>query len=111
MAYQNIVGDLLGQGAITTGYRIFYTVPANTRAYVKEFDICNTTANVINVYVSLVIAGETPGTTNAIMYNTPVPGYSTVQWCGTQILDEAGTVQLKATALGCTVTISGGEAT
>jgi hypothetical protein len=111
MAFQNIVGKLLGQGAITTVYTIFYTVPTNTRTYIKDIDICNTTSTTINVYLSLVIAGETPGTTNSVMYNVPIPGYTTVQWCGTQILNEAGTVQMKATAAGCSVTISGGEAT
>jgi len=110
MAFQNIVGNQLGQAAITTSYAPVYTVPPVTRAYVKDFDICNTTSSAAYVYVSFVLSGETAGTTNAVLYNAMIPPYSTLQWSGTQILSTGGTVQAKAAAAGCTITISGGEA-
>jgi hypothetical protein len=110
MAFQNVVGTRLGQGAITTSYTAFYTVPPNTRAYIKDFDICNTTSSTAYVYVSFVQSGETVGTTNAILYNAMIPPYSTLQWSGTQILNAGATVQVKALATGCTITVSGGEA-
>lgn len=109
-SYQNIIGTQLGQGAMTTAYTSFYTVPANTRTYIKQFDICNTTAGAINVYVSFVPVGGTADTTNAILYNATIPAYSTLQWCGAQILNASGTVQAKGSAAGCTITITGGEA-
>jgi hypothetical protein len=108
--FQNIIGSQLGQGAITTAYTSFYKVPANTRTYVKEFDICNTTSGAITVYVSFVPAAGTAGTSNAILYNASIPAYSTLQWCGAQIINASGTVQAKASAAGCTITITGGEA-
>jgi len=111
MAFQNVVGTRLGQGAITTSYTAFYTVPPNTRAYIKDLDMCNTSASPAYIYVSLVASGETAGTTNALLYNAVIPAYSTLQWTGTQILNANGTVQVKASATGCTITISGGEAT
>lgn len=111
MAFQNVVGTRLGQGAITTSYTSFYTVPATTRAYIKDLDMCNTTSSTIYIYVSLVASGETAGTANAILYNALIPPYSTLQWTGTQILNANGSVQVKASAAGCTITISGGEAT
>lgn len=111
MAYQNITGKRLGQSGLTTSYATLYTTPPNVRTYVREFDICNTTSSSITVYVSLVVKGESVGTGNAIFYNAAVPAYSTLQWCGVQILDAGDTIQAKASATGCTVTISGGEAT
>lgn len=108
--FQNIIGTLLTQQALTTSYVSMYTVPANTRTYIKEFDICNTTAGTINVYVSFVLAGGTASASNAILYNAPIPAYSTLQWCGAQILNASGTIQAKASAAGCTITVTGGEA-
>jgi hypothetical protein len=108
--YQIITPLQLGQAAITTSYASVYTVPANTRTYVKQIDICNTTASPINVYVSLVPSSGTAGTGNALFYNTSLAGYSTVSWTGTQVLSVAGTIQVKASAVGCTITASGGEA-
>lgn len=108
--YQNIIGVQLGQGEITAAYTVFYKVPPNTRTYIKQFDICNTTVAAITVYVSLVPTGGTAGTTNAILYNTTVAAYSTLQWCGAQIINASGTIQVKASAVGCTITITGGEA-
>jgi hypothetical protein len=108
--YQIITPLQLGQSAITTSYAAVYTVPASTRTYIKQLDICNTTASPINVYVSLVQSGGTAGTGNALFYNASLDGYSTVSWTGTQILSAAGTIQVKASAVGCTITASGGEA-
>ena len=110
MAYQNIVGNQLGQAAITTSYTPVYTVPPITRAYIKDFDLCNTTSSTAYAYVSFVPSGGTAGTANAILYNAMIPPYSTLQWSGTQILSAGGTVQVKAAAVGCTITVSGGEA-
>ena len=111
MAFQNVVGTRLGQGAITTSYTSFYTVPASTRAYIKDLDMCNTSSATVYIYVSFVTAGDTAGTSNAILYNAIIPAYSTLQWTGTQILNAGGTVQVRASATGCTITIYGGEAT
>jgi len=50
------------------------------------------------------------GTTNAIFYANSIPANTTMQWAGSQVISEAGTIQVKASATGCTVSISGGEA-
>jgi len=49
-------------------------------------------------------------TGNAVFYNAALPAYSTLQWCGMQILNAGDTIQVKASATGCTITASGGEA-
>jgi hypothetical protein len=110
MAYSNITPLQLGQAAITTSYATIYTVPANTRTFVKDIDIVNTTATAIGIYVSLVPSGGTAGTSNALFYNTQLPPNTIVQWAGSQIIDAGDTIQVRASALGCTITASGGEA-
>jgi hypothetical protein len=52
----------------------------------------------------------TTDASNAIFYNTPLPANTTVQWCGIQILNPGDTVEVKADAVGCTVSVSGGDA-
>jgi hypothetical protein len=111
MAFQNILGAKLGQLALTTSYAILYRVPLNTRTYVKDIDICNTTSAAITAYVSLVISGGSPSASNALFYNTSIPAYSTMQWTGSEILNAGDTIQVKASALGCTINATGGEAT
>lgn len=110
MSFQNITGLKLGQAAITTGYTTLYTVPTGTRTYVKDIDICNTTGSAIGIYVSLVPSAGSASASNAIFYNAEIPSYSTLQWCGMQILNSGDTIQVKASATGCTISASGGEA-
>ena len=109
--YQTVTPVQLGQAAITTGYAVLYTVPADTRTYVKQMDICNTGTSPINVYVSIVPSAGSANTTNAIFYNTPIAGNTTLSWFGTQIMNVSGTIQVTASANGLTITASGGEAT
>lgn len=110
MAFQDITGTLLAQAAMTTDYLAVYTTPANTRTYVKDITIANTTGSTIRIYVSLVPDEGTPGTSNALFYNTILPAYTVVQWTGAQIMNVSDTVQVKASAVGCTVNVTGGEA-
>lgn len=110
MAYYDVTPVKLGQAAMTTSYATLYTVPATVRTFVKEIDIINTTAAIVHVYVSLVPDGGTAGTSNALLYYNALPAYTTLQWTGAQILNEGDTIQVKASAVGCTITASGGEA-
>ena len=110
MAYNNITPLQIAQAAMTTSYTTVYTVPEVTRTYVKDIDIMNTTAASINVFVSLVPDGGTAGTSNALIYQMAIPAYTMFQWAGTQIIDTASTIQVKASNTGCTINISGGEA-
>ena len=110
MAFQDITGTLLSQYAATTDYIAVYTVPANTRTYVKDITVMNTTGSTKHIYVSLVPDQGTPSASNALFYNTVLPGYTTLQWTGAQIMNTSDTIQIKADAVGCTVNITGGEA-
>ena len=111
MAYQNIVGNRLAQAQATTSYVTIYTVPLLTRTYVKNIDICNTTSGTLRFYVHLIPQGGTPDASNALFYNAPINGTTTVQWTGSDILTPGDVIQIKASAAGIAVTVTGGEAT
>ena len=111
MAFQNITGLQLGQAAITTGFTTVYTAPVNTRTYVKDINICNTTGISCTVSVCLVPSLGSAGTGNALIYNLVLFGSDLYRWQGVQIMNAGDTLQVKASATGATITISGGEAT
>jgi hypothetical protein len=110
MAFQNITPVKFGQAAIGVGVTTLYTVPAATRAFVKDLDIANTTGAPISVRIFLVPLAGTAGTSNALFYDAAVPANTTLQWLGTQILNAGETIQTQASAVGLTITASGGEA-
>jgi hypothetical protein len=107
--FQSITQARLGQAAMTASYATVYTTPANTRTFVKDIDVVNTTSASISIYVNIVPSGQTATTSNAIFYGNALPGNTTVQWTGTQIMNASDTIQVKASTTGCTVTVSGGE--
>lgn len=111
MAFQNIVGNRLAQAETTASYVTVYTTPLATRTYVKNIDICNTTAGVLRFYVHLIPKGATASTANALFYNAPINANTTVQWTGSEILTPGDLIQIKGSAAGISITITGGEAT
>lgn len=110
MAFYDVTPKRLGQAAITTSYATIYTTPDNTRTFVKDIDIVNTTGSTINIYISLVPLAGTPGTDNALFYANPLPAHTTMQWAGSQILVAGEFISVKASATGCTIHVSGAEA-
>lgn len=111
MAFQSIVGAKLIQSALTTSYTIIYTAPQNSRVYIKDIDVCNTSSAADRFYVHLVPAGESVSAANALFYNAPINATTTVQWTGSQILNAGDSIQVKASATGCTISVTGGIAT
>jgi len=110
MAFQNITGIQLGQAEITTSFTTIYTTPATTRTYVKDINICNTTATSLTVSVCLVPSGGTAGVGNALFYEWLLYPRDLYRWQGVQIMNEGDTIQVDASASGATITVSGGEA-
>ena len=115
MAYQNVVGNRLAQAEGTTSYVTIYTVPLATRTYVKNIDICNTNGSTARFYIHLIpkptTGVPTADVSNALFYNAPINGNTTVQWTGSDILTPGDIIQIKASTSGIAVTITGGEAT
>jgi hypothetical protein len=110
VAFDVITPAKLGQGAVGISPSIFYTVPAITRTFVKDIDVCNTNAVDKLIRIYLVPDGDSAATDNALIYDLTIPGNGNLQWCGVQILEAGDTIQLEADAVGCTVNISGAEA-
>lgn len=111
MAYQNVVGTRLAQAETTASYVTVYTVPPSMRTYVKNIDICNTTSGPLRFYIHLVIRGHSATVSNSLFYNAPINANTTVQWTGTEIMNGGDTIQIKGSATGIAVSVSGGEAT
>jgi hypothetical protein len=101
----------LGQAAITASYATIYTVPAGVSTYLKDMDVCNTTTGTLLLSISIVPSAGSPGAANALFFDLPIPGGATLQWTGTQLMPAGSTLQVKGSAVGLTVTASGGEAT
>lgn len=110
MAFDVITPTKLGQAAITTGVTTLYTVPASTRALLKEFSIANTTASAINVRVFLVPSAGSAATSNAFLYDVAVPANNTLQYDGVQVMNAGETIQVQAASAGLTITASGAQA-
>lgn len=110
MAFNDITPVKLGQAAITTGVTTLYTVPASTRAFVKNLDIVNTSAGTLTYRVFLVPSAATAGTNNALFYDFSIDTKENIQWTGTQILNAGDTIQIQASGTGITITASGAEA-
>jgi hypothetical protein len=101
----------LGQAAITTSAATAYTVASGT-TMINTFDVTNTGASATTFDVYLVPNGGTAGTGNAIVYQIPIKAKGVYHWVGMQVLHTIGdTIQVKAAATGCTITISGVEVT
>lgn len=117
MAYEEFRPVQMGQGAIplTPTVTTFYPVPDNTRAILKTIDIGNTTTADITINLHLVHSGDSPTTANVLLPNIVIPATTieggVFQWFGSQILYAGDTIQITASAVGCTYNGSGGEAT
>lgn len=111
MAFNVITPVKLGQGSVAASLTTRYTVPASTRTLVKDITICNTSTTVsINVSVYLVPSGGTADATNILISNVPIAPSGVFQWAGVQIMNAADFIRDIASATGCTINISGGEA-
>jgi len=98
----------IAQAAIGTALATLYTVPVASTLLIKDFDICNTTAAAINITVYLVPSGGTAGANNTIVPTYSLPANALMQWAGTQVLNVGDFIQVIASAVGCTINMSGG---
>ena len=110
MAYYDITPIQLGQAAITGTIATLYTTPTGVRTFVKDLNICNTTGGAVTVNVHLVANGGTATTANALLYTYSIAANTTYRWTGVQIINEGGTIQIKGSTTGLTITASGAEA-
>lgn len=107
-----IIEKKIAQIALTTALQTAYTVPANTRLYIKTFDLCNTSKLTIrSATVHFVKATASAGVGNMIVPDVDLEPKSMLQWTGLQILDSGDTIQIVASGPDITLNMSGAEST
>jgi len=110
MSYQTVIPAQLTLRALPTSITTLYTAPSNARTIVKDINICNTTGSAITVNLYFVPVSGSASTSNAFFLGYSVAANSTYQWKGTQVLLSGQTLQGYAGTNGCSIIISGGEA-
>ena len=102
-------GDPLHSGAATTGsYATLYTVPSGTQMAVVDIEICNASAASGTFSISFVAPAGTAGVANALFYNAPINGNTTVQWTGKHVLESNYTIQATASSTDISFKFTGG---
>lgn len=113
--FQNIVAAKMAQSALTASAAVYYTCQPATQAYVKDIDVCNTSTTGVTVTIYLVPSGastSSPSAAYALFYNAALPGSSTMQWTGSQILNSGDSIVAVASVANVVaLKISGAEAT
>lgn len=106
--YAYVKGTPLSSGSAGTGtYATLYTVPSGRQMAIVDIEICNTSATPATFYISLVPSGGTAGATNALFYNAPINGNTTVQWTGQQVLTAGSFVAAYASSSSVTIKVGG----
>lgn len=95
-------------GAAGSTIGTIYTVPTGQQFTLTDIEICNASATASSFSIYLVASSGTAGTTNALFYNAPINGNTTVQWTGSTALSAGSTVQASSASGGVTIKISGG---
>lgn len=97
----------LGQAAASTSFATLYTAPADSVAQVTDIDICNTAGAAATFSVCIVPSGGSAGAANALFFDAPIPGNTTVQWTGSQFMLAGGFIAAKASATTVSFTVGG----
>ena len=85
-----------------------YTVPTGQQFTLTDIEICNASATASTFSIYIVASGGTAGTTNALFYNAPINGNTTVQWTGSTALSAGSTIQASSGSGNVVIKISGG---
>jgi hypothetical protein len=101
-------GNPQPSGTAGTTVGTIYTVPAGQQFTLTDIEICNASASSNTFSIYLVASGGTAGISNALFYNAPIKGNTTVQWTGSTALSAGSTVQVSAGAATVSIKISGG---
>lgn len=95
-------------GAAGSTIGTLYTVPTGQQFTLTDIEICNASASASSFSIYLVASGGAAGTTNALFYNAPINGNTTVQWTGSTALSAGSTIQASSASGNITIKISGG---
>lgn len=102
-------GTNLSRVPMSTSTTTLYTVGSGVQFTLKDIEICNTSATPATFTIYLVASGGTASAGNALFYSAPIPGNTTVQWTGNQVLPTGASIQASASATTVTIMIAGGQ--
>jgi len=108
--FQSLTGRKIAQAEILATVSIAYTTPANTRTYIKDITVANTTGGGVDASVYIVPKGGAASTANALIYTSTIATKAYLHWTGLQITDPGDTIQVLGSGTGLTINISGAEA-
>ena len=94
--------------AAGTSVGTIYTVPTGQQFTLTDIEICNASSSSSTFSIYLVASGGAAGTSNALFYNAPINGNTTVQWTGSTALSSGSTVQASSGSGLVAIKISGG---
>jgi hypothetical protein len=100
-------GNPISPSAASTSTSTLYTVPNNVQFQLQEVDIINTALSVNTFSIYLVPSGGTASSSNALFYNAPINGSTTVQWQGSLALAAGSTIQASASDVTVTFKLAG----
>lgn len=95
--------------AVGTSLATHYTAPGSTKARITEVTLCNTTTADITIRVHFVPSGGSADTTNAILYDFPVPPGVPFIIPLNSWLNTGDFIRMVAASAGIAATISGIE--
>jgi len=108
--FQSITPTKLGTLAVTASFQTVYVAPASIRALVKDVNICNTTAGALTVDLCVMPSGGTAGTSNAVLFTTSIAANTPYRWQGLIVMNPGDSLQVRGSAVGLTIFVSGAEA-
>lgn len=101
-------GNPLPSGNAGTSTGTIYTVLTGQQFTLTDIEICNASASATTFSIYIVASGGTAGTSNALFYNAPINGNTTVQWTGSTALSAGSTIQGSSASGNVVIKISGG---
>jgi hypothetical protein len=110
VAFDVITPKKLVNQELALANETLYTVPENTRVFVKDINITNSNAAAVNITLYLVDSGGSTGVSNALLGNVQILGNDVAQWFGSQVIEAGDTIQGFSDTANVCIKISGGLA-
>lgn len=96
------------QAVMTTSAATIYTVPASSQDVLKCLDITNTNSVAVAFSVYLVPNAGAVANGNALFFGVTLPGYTTLHWTGTQVLNAGDFIAVVAAVVSSITIIASG---
>jgi hypothetical protein len=104
------VNKQLAQSAVGIGAgTLVYTCPNGYTVDIKDINIANTTAGILNFTMHVVPLGGSPSAANMVYPGAALAANTLTRWTGIQSMKAGGFIQCIGSGAGITVTLTGEE--